>query len=68
MTDVAVYPTKLVHEGKYYSVSDERPENGDLVVTERYGVWTFRDETGIGSAPMPYWANKYKCKKLIPIG
>lgn len=56
----------IKHEGKDYRISDEEPKNGDLVTTEKYGVWEFRDE-GAGSAPLPYWANKKTCKKLILI-
>ncbi|GIV43949.1 MAG: hypothetical protein KatS3mg035_1072 [Bacteroidia bacterium] len=56
----------IEHEGHTYSVSDEIPNNMDLVITE-YGVWVFKDETGFGSAPLPYWANKKTCKKLIKI-
>ena len=55
----------FLHEGKKYLVSEQVPQNGDLVLTEKYDVWEFRDETGFGSAPMPYWANKKACKKLI---
>jgi hypothetical protein len=58
----------IEHDGKQYQTTDVLPQNGDLVLTEQYGVWEFRDETGHGSASMPYWANKYTCKKLIPIG
>jgi hypothetical protein len=53
------------HEGVEYAISDQSPKNGDLVITEKYGVWTFKDETGTGSAPMPYWANKNTCKVLV---
>jgi hypothetical protein len=53
------------YNGKKYLISDEIPQNGDLVLTENYGVWIFQDLTGTGSAPMPYWANKNACKKLI---
>ncbi len=52
------------YEGNKYLISDEIPQNGDLVLTEKYGVWEFWDNGG-GSAPMPYWANKNACKKLI---
>ena len=54
-----------IYEGKKYLVSDKEPINGDLVLTEEYGVWEFLDEPGFGSAPIPYWANKKTCKKLI---
>lgn len=55
----------IEHNNQTYKVSDLEPQNGDLVLTEQYGVWIFRDDTGFGSAPMPYWANKKTCKKLI---
>jgi hypothetical protein len=49
----------------YYVVSDDLPQNGDKVMTENYGVWEFRDETGHGTAPLPYWANNKTCKKIV---
>jgi len=52
---------------KKYLIIDETPENGDLVLIEKYGVWISKDETGNGFAPMPYWANKNTYKKLILI-
>ena len=54
-----------IWENKEYIISDEKPENWDLVLTENYGVWIFNDITGSGSAPLPYWANKNTGKKLI---
>lgn len=60
-------PVMIDHEGKQYKISDETPQNGDLVLTNGYGVWIFKDETGFGSAPMPYWANRKTCKKLTSI-
>lgn len=54
----------ITHDNKQYTVSNDKPNNFDLVITP-YGVWTFKDETGFGSAPLPYWANKSTCKKLI---
>ena len=53
------------YKDSYYIVSDNLPQNGDWVMTENYGVWEFRDETGQGSAPLPYWANKKTCKKIM---
>jgi len=49
-----------------YIVSDEEPKNGDMVLTDDYGVWEFKDE-GSGSAPLPYWANKNTCKKIVKL-
>lgn len=56
---------EIIHEEQKYIVSNEIPINGDLVLTEKYGVWEFKDETGHGSVPLPYWANINACKKLI---
>jgi len=55
----------IIHEGKRYQIVDDQPKNGDLVTTEKYGVWEFKDLDGTGTAPLPYWANKKTCKKLI---
>lgn len=49
----------------YFISLTEVPQNGDLVFADGYGVWEFKDETGHGSAPMPYWANKNTCKKIL---
>ena len=58
-------PFKLLkHGGFAYVLSNDEPKNGDWVLTENHGVWEFKDETGSGSAPMPYWANKHTCKKI----
>ena len=46
-----------------YIISDDEPKNGDKVIADN-SVWDFKDETGFGSAPMPYWANKKTCKKI----
>lgn len=56
---------EITYKNKTYITSDETPKNGDLVLTDNYGVWEFADFGG-GSAPLPYWANKNTCKKLIP--
>jgi hypothetical protein len=55
----------LKYNGHAYVLTDDEPQNGDWVLTEKYGVWEFRDETGYATAPMPYWANKHACKKII---
>jgi len=57
------YPKEITHEGERYLIVDELPSNYDLVLTKNYGVWTFKDENGFGSAPIPYWANNKACKK-----
>ena len=54
-----------IWHGDLYEISDEKIENGDFVLTEKYGVWIFQDETGDATAPMPFWANRKNCKKLI---
>lgn len=56
--------TVVQHKGKDYVVSENEPNNYDLVITG-WGVWTFLDTTGKATAPLPYWANKNACKKLI---
>lgn len=62
----------IIHQGKPYIVSTETPENGDLVLTNNYGVWEFRNDAPwsmkdkVCYAPLPYWANKNTCQKLIP--
>jgi hypothetical protein len=59
-------PNKLIKHGFHaYILSDEMPVNGDMVMTENHGVWEFRDETGTGSAPLPYWANWKTCRKIV---
>jgi len=66
--------TTIQHEGKSYKVSADEPQNGDLVLTNNYGVWKFRNDAPhsvrnrVCYAPLPYWANKNTCKKLIPHG
>lgn len=59
----------VLHNGKTYTTTDEEPKNGDLVLTNDYGVWTFRNDAPTNSkvcyAPMPYWANKKSCRKLV---
>lgn len=52
-----------IHEDKKYLISDEKPQDGDLVLTEKYGVWEYKE----APCPMPYWGNPNVCKKLIPI-
>lgn len=59
--------TVIEHKGKKYKVVDDKPQNYDLVLTDNYGVWVFKDENGSGSAPLPYWANNKACKKLVEI-
>lgn len=51
----------IEYDGDIYTVSDEKPKSGDMVLTEKYGVWEFRE----GTAPMPYWCNPNACKKII---
>lgn len=54
------------YEGDTYTLTDDKPNNNDKVLTDGYGVWRFFDEGG-GTAPLPYWANHKTCKKIIAI-
>lgn len=56
----------IEHEGKQYKVTEQIPDWDDLVITEEYGVWVFRNygTDECPAAPMPYWANPRACKKL----
>lgn len=58
-----MYPTELTHKGIRYKVVDDEPKDDDLVITEHYGVWEFKETPHM----LPYWCNRYTCKKLIPI-
>jgi hypothetical protein len=60
---LTVKPVK--YNNHIYFISEEKPKNFDQVLTEKYGAWEFMDETGKGSAPLPYWANNKTCKKII---
>jgi len=51
----------ITHEGNQYIISKDKPQNGDLVITDNYGVWTFQQ----APCPLPYWGNPNACKKLI---
>lgn len=60
------------HEGKSYQISKDEPKFGDLVLTDNYGVWEFRNyndgfnsKSNVCFAPLPYWANKRTCKKMV---
>lgn len=63
MEFLTVKPVK--YKNHLYFISEEKPKNGNMVLTENYGVWEFWDDTGKGSAPLPYWANNKTCKKII---
>lgn len=71
MAELANKPYILSHEGKDYIVTNEEPQNGDLVLTDLYGVWVFRNDAPPNSkvcyAPMPYWANKKSCRKIVSV-
>jgi len=58
------FEKKFEHK-ELYILSDIPPKNGELVATEKHGIWEFKDESGMGSAPLPYWANKNTCKKIL---
>lgn len=53
----------IVYYGVTYIISDEPPKNDDLVLTNEYGIWTFKEQTSM----LPFWCNPNNCKKLIPI-
>lgn len=55
-----------VYNNITFTLTDEKPQNNDKVLTENHGVWTFFDEGG-GTAPLPYWANYKTCKKIVAI-
>ena len=44
-----------------YLLSDETPKSGDIVLTDNYGVWEFKEIP----TPMGYWGNLNNCKKII---
>lgn len=52
---------EILHEGKLYKVVDDDPKNGDLVLTNNYGVWEFREKPDF----IPYWCNAKTCKKMM---
>lgn len=60
----------IIWGNNIFTVSDEKVENNDKVFASSegidFGVWTFFDEGG-GTAPMPFWANRKTCKKIIKI-
>lgn len=53
----------IVYKGIIYEISDEKPVNDDMVLTEKYGVWIFKEKPSM----LPFWCNANACKKLIPI-
>ena len=55
--------TEVTYKGKVYTVTDEQPKTNDKVLTDNYGVWTFKQ----APCPMPYWGNPNACKKIIAI-
>lgn len=46
---------------KTYLLSDDEVKDGDLVFTEKYGIWAYKK----APCPIPYWGNKNNCKKII---
>ena len=58
-----MYPKSktITHEGVLYFISNEPPLNDDLVLTENYGVWIYKDHPSM----LPFWCNNKTCKKLI---
>lgn len=59
-----MYPTEIVHEGTRYQVVDDMPKDNDLVLTEKYGIWEYKETPHM----LPYWCNYRTCKKLKSIG
>lgn len=49
------------YNNEYYLLSDETLISGDIVLTDNYGVWEFRE----APCPIPYWGNKNTCKKIL---
>jgi hypothetical protein len=54
---------EITHEGKQYRVVDDPPKDRDLVLTNNYGVWEFREKPDF----LPYWCNPHTCKKMVLI-
>jgi len=46
-----------------YTTTNDTPNAGDLVMTNEYGVWKFRQ----APCPMPYWGNANACKKIVAV-
>lgn len=53
----------ITHEGVTYEISNEPPINDDMVLTNNYGIWRYKDHPSM----LPFWCNDKTCKKLIPI-
>ena len=49
------------YKGDIYTVCGDEPKTGDMVLTDKYGVWEFHEIT----APMPYWCNPKTCMKIM---
>ena len=53
-----------------FTITTDEVKNNDKVFASSegtdFGVWTFFDEGG-GTAPMPFWANRKACKKIIKV-
>lgn len=50
----------LMYEDKKYEISNEAPVDGDMVLTENYGIWEFSSRP----APISHWCNPNACNKL----
>jgi hypothetical protein len=46
-----------------YRLSDDIPKDGDMVLTENYGIWEYKK----APCPIPYWGNPNNCKKMVHI-
>lgn len=55
-----------VFNNNIYTLTDEKPNNHDKVLTDDYGVWEFFNESDC-TAPLPYWANHHACKKIVAV-
>ena len=51
---------EILHEDVRYITTDDEPKSGDLVLTDKYGVWTYRP----APCPMPYWGNPAACRVM----
>jgi hypothetical protein len=53
----------IIYNHKMYRLSDDIPKDGDMVLTENYGIWEYKK----APCPIPYWGNPNNCKKMVHI-
>jgi len=53
----------IEYKGDKYLISNDPPKNDDLVLTDHYEIWIFKEK----SSMLPFWCNAKACKKLILI-